>query len=67
MDQIMRIGLYFVMFGLSFYCLSALDMGKILLPVKNRDTKAQVLLLMLSAALSYWVSEFLLGIMYHVN
>ncbi len=65
--EIARIFIHFAMFGFSFYCLSGLDLSKLMLPGPERNTKATVLLLMLSAALGYLTAQFLLSIMYKIS
>ncbi|MGI6607592.1 MAG: DUF1146 family protein [Erysipelotrichaceae bacterium] len=62
--QITRITLHFIMFIFSFYCLSSLDLAKIMLPVENRVTKAQFLVILLSMALGYLSAQFVLSIIY---
>jgi len=64
--EIARILLHFAAFGFCFYALSSLDLAKVLLPTNNRKTKAQLLLLLLSAALGYLVAQFILAIMYNI-
>ena len=60
-DQILRVGIYILAFIASFYCLSGLDLAKVLR--KAEVQKAQVLLLLMSMALGYLVGSFLLSIM----
>ncbi len=55
--------IYLVMFGLSFFALSGLDLGKLCLPGKNRAFKAQLLLLLMSLALGYLTGQFFIAIM----
>ena len=64
-EEIGRIVLHFVTFGFSFYCLSGLDLSKLMLNTPQRSTKAQVLLFMMSLALGYLSAQFILAIMYH--
>lgn len=52
------------MFIFSFYCLSSLDLAKLLLPVENRVAKAQFLVILLSLALGYLSAQFILAIIY---
>ena len=65
-EEIGRILLYFITFGLSFYCLSGIDFAKVMLPKNDRPAKAQFLLILLSMALGYLVAQFILAIMYHL-
>ncbi|MBQ9035880.1 MAG: DUF1146 domain-containing protein [Erysipelotrichaceae bacterium] len=65
--EIARIILHFGTFAFSFYCLSGLDLSKIMLKTPQRNTKAQVLLLMMSMALGYLVAQFILAIMYRLG
>ncbi|MDI9540018.1 MAG: DUF1146 family protein [Bacillota bacterium] len=62
--EITRIALHFIMFIVSFYCLSSLDIAKILLPVENRVAKAQFLVILLSMALGFLSAQFILAIIY---
>ncbi|MBQ1877481.1 MAG: DUF1146 domain-containing protein [Erysipelotrichaceae bacterium] len=64
--EIARIILHFATFGFSFYCLSSLDLGKIMLNSPDKGTKAQLLLVMMSMALGYLSAQFILAIMYHM-
>lgn len=64
--EIGRIAVYFLMFFVSFFCLSSLDLAKILLPVNNRALKAQLLLMLLSMALAYLAGSFIFEIMYKI-
>jgi uncharacterized membrane protein YwzB len=54
------------MFGFSFYALSSLNLGKIMLPGNNRAVKAQLLLILLSLALGYLSAQFILAIVYQL-
>ncbi|MBQ6655214.1 MAG: DUF1146 domain-containing protein [Erysipelotrichaceae bacterium] len=63
-SEIARILLHFAMFGFSFYALSSLDLGKLILPVENRTVKAQLLLILMSLALGYLSAQFILAILY---
>ena len=65
--EIARILLHFGAFGFSFYCLSGLDLSKLMLNTPQRSTKGQVLLLMMSMALGFLVAQFILAIMYRVG
>lgn len=65
-EKISRVILHFMMFGISFYCLSGVDFAKFFLRTENRAFKAQVLLLLLSLALGYLSSQFILAIMFKV-
>ncbi len=56
--------IYFVMFGLSYYAISGLDLGKLCLPGKNRSFKAQHLLVLMALALGYLTGQFFIAIMY---
>ncbi len=64
--EITRIAIHFIMFVASFYCLSSLDIAKLLLPVENRVAKAQFLVILLSMALGYLSAQFILAIMYRI-
>ena len=63
-SEIARIILHFAAFGISFYCLSGLDLGKLMLNSPEKGTKAQVLLTLMSLALGYLSAQFILAIMY---
>ncbi len=65
-EELARIIIHFLMFGVSFYALSSLDLAKVLLPVKDRSTKAQILLVLLSLALGYLSAQFILAIRYQL-
>ncbi|MGI6510404.1 MAG: DUF1146 family protein [Erysipelotrichaceae bacterium] len=65
-QEITRIAIHFIMFVASFYCLSSLDIAKLLLPVENRVAKAQFLVILLSMALGYLSAQFILSIMYRI-
>jgi len=65
-QELIRIGLHFVMFTFSFWCLSGLDMGKHFLP-GQAARKAQPMLILLSLALGYLSAQFILAIMYHAQ
>lgn len=65
--EITRILLHFGAFGFSFYCLSGLDLSKLMLNTPQRTAKAQFLLLMMSMALGYLVAQFILAIMYRLG
>ncbi len=66
-QEVSRIALHFIMFVASFYCLSSLDLAKILLPSENRVVKAQFLVILLSLALGYLSAQFILAIIYKFN
>lgn len=65
-QEVTRIAIHFIMFVASFYCLSSLDIAKLLLPVENRVAKAQFLVILLSMALGYLSAQFILSIMYRI-
>lgn len=65
-EELARIIIHFLMFGVSFYALSSLDLAKVLLPVKDRSMKAQILLVLLSLALGYLSAQFILAIRYQL-
>ena len=65
-NEIARILLHFAMFGFSFYALSSLNLGKIMLPGSSRAVKAQLLLILLSLALGYLSAQFILAIVYQL-
>ncbi len=62
--EVSRIFLHFAAFGFSFYCLSGLNLSKLMLNTPERDTKALVLLILMSLGLGYLVAQFLLSIVY---
>ena len=62
MKLIYPLTVYFVMFSLSFYCLSGLDLGKIMLPSDKKTVKAWILLWLMSLALGYLAGTFILTI-----
>ena len=64
MKEISRILLHFAAFGFSFYCLSGLNLSKLMLNTPEKDTKAMILLIFMSLALGYLVAQFLLAIVY---
>lgn len=64
--DILRVILYFVMFGTSFYCLSGVDFSKLFLNQPNKAFKAQMLLIILSLALGFLSTQFILAIMFKV-
>ena len=63
---IVKIILHIITFSFSFYCLSGLDLSKIMLNTPERGAKGQVLLFMMSMALGYLVAQFLIVIMYRL-
>lgn len=63
MIKYVRITVYFLMFILTFYCLSGIDLGKVMLPGKNRAFKGQMLLWLLSLAVAYGATEFIFALM----
>ncbi len=65
-EELARIIIHFLMFGVSFYALSSLDLAKVLLPVKDRSMKAQILLVLLSLALGYLSAQFIMAIRYQL-
>ena len=65
-EELARIIIHFLMFGVSFYALSSLDLAKVLLPVKDRSMKAQILLVLLSFALGYLSAQFIMAIRYQL-
>ena len=62
--EVSRIFLHFAAFGFSFYCLSGLNLSKLMLNTPERDTKALLLLTLMSLGLGYLVAQFLLSIVY---
>ena len=65
-EEIGRILLHFGTFGFSLYCLSELDLSRIMLNTPARSTKGQILLFMMSMALGYLCAQFILAIAYHL-
>ena len=65
-EEIARILLHFGCFAFSFYCLSGLNLSKIMLNVPAKSTKGQILLFMMSMALGYLCAQFILAIAYHL-
>lgn len=65
-NTIVKIILHIITFSFSFYCLSGLDLSKIMLNTPERGAKGQVLLFMMSMALGYLVAQFLIAIMYRL-
>ncbi len=65
MREISRIFLHFAAFGFSFYCLSGLDVSKLMLNTPERNTKATLLLVFMSMAMGYLVAQFILSIFYN--
>ncbi|MBQ3376567.1 MAG: DUF1146 domain-containing protein [Erysipelotrichaceae bacterium] len=63
-NAIIKIILHIITFAFSFYCLSGLDLSKIMLNTPERGAKGQVLLFLMSMALGYLVAQFLIAIMY---
>ena len=57
MTHWLKVGLYLVMFAVSFWALSGLDFAKVLR--KGQVNKAQVLLFLMSLALGWMSAEFL--------
>lgn len=64
MNEIFKVILHFMMFGVSFYCLSGVDFAKFFLNSPNKAFKAQMLLMLLSLALGFLSSQFILAIMF---
>ncbi|MBE6125101.1 MAG: DUF1146 domain-containing protein [Erysipelotrichaceae bacterium] len=65
-NTIVKIILHIITFSFSFYCLSGLDLSKIMLNTPERGAKGQVLLFLMSMALGYLVAQFLIAIMYRL-
>ena len=65
-NTIVKIIMHIITFSFSFYCLSGLDLSKIMLNTPERGAKGQVLLFMMSMALGYLVAQFLIVIMYRL-
>ena len=65
-NTIVKIILHIITFSFSFYCLSGLDLSKIMLNTPERGAKGQVLLFIISMALGYLVAQFLIAIMYRL-
>ena len=63
-NAIVKIILHIITFSFSFYCLSGLDISKIMLNTPERGAKGQILLFLMSMALGYLVAQFLIAIMY---
>ena len=63
-NEIARILLHFATFGFSFYALSGLDAGKVMLPGPQRTAKSLTLLVLLSLAIGYLSAQFILAIVY---
>jgi uncharacterized integral membrane protein (TIGR02327 family) len=63
-NAIVKIILHIITFSFSFYCLSGLDLSKIMLNTPERGAKGQILLFLMSMALGYLVAQFLIAIMY---
>ena len=61
--QIAQLVLYFMMMWASFWCLSSIDFAKIMLPVETRPAKARLLVILMSLALGFLSSQFILAIM----
>ncbi len=57
MTHWLKVGLYLMMFAVSFWALSGLDFAKVLR--KGQANKAQVLLFLMSLALGWMSAEFL--------
>jgi len=64
--ELCRVVLYFMMFGVSFYCLSGVDFGKVFLNQPNKSFKAQMLLVLLSLAIGFLATQFILAIMFQL-
>ncbi|MBQ1827242.1 MAG: DUF1146 domain-containing protein [Erysipelotrichaceae bacterium] len=62
MERYFNMVIYLTMFALSFYCLSGIDLGAIMLPGRNRAFKGQMLLWLCSLALGYLAGSFILAI-----
>ena len=65
-NTIVKIILHIITFSFSFYCLSGLDLSKIMLNTPERGAKGQILLFLMSMALGYLVAQFLIAIMYRL-
>lgn len=65
-QDVCHVVLYFLMFSVSFYCLSGIDFSKIFLNHPNRAFKAQMLLLILSCAIGYLATRFILAITFQL-
>lgn len=65
--EIARVILHFMTFCLSFYCLSGLDLSKVMLKGPQRNAKAMMLLILMSLALGYLSAQFILAIIVQIG
>lgn len=63
-NSIVKIILHIITFSFSFYCLSGLDLSKLMLNRPDRGAKGFVLLFLMSMGLGYLAAQFLIAIMY---
>lgn len=61
----LKVGIYLVMFAVSFYGLSALDFNRFL--KKNPGPKAIVLYILIALIMAYLLGEFMISITYYFN
>ena len=64
LNAVVKVILHIITFSFSFYCLSGLDLSKVMLNTPERGAKGQILLFLMSMALGYLVAQFLIAIMY---
>ena len=64
LNAVVKVILHIITFSFSFYCLSGLDLSKIMLNTPERGAKGQILLFLMSMALGYLVAQFLIARMY---
>ena len=64
LHTVVKVILHIIPFSFSFYCLSGLDLSKIMLNTPERGARGQILLFLMSMALGYLVAQFLIAIMY---
>ena len=65
MNSLVSIALYFVMFGVSLYGLSAVNFSALMHPAKTKQ--AQVLIILLAMGLAYLATQFLLGLRFFMS
>lgn len=65
MNSIVTIALYFVMFGVSLYGLSAVNFNSFIHSAKAKQS--QVLIILLAMGLAYISTQFLLGLRFFMS
>ncbi len=62
--EIVKVIIHIITFSFSFYALSGLDLGKVMLNRPDKGAKGMVLLCLMALGLGYVSAQFLIAVMY---